>query len=423
MDAMPNFNAVPPLLIHFLLAALFSFVIGLEFHAYQQVNRHHIGFGTTRTFTMIGVFGFTLYTLDSHGILYAIGLAVLAAFLLFYYTQRIREDSFSLIAPLLALLTYVLGAAASVLPGWFLILFVVTMLLLLSEKQGIRHLSDSFQDKEMLTLGKFLIMAGVVLPLLPDRQIASFITVTYYQVWLAILVVSSISYLSYLAQTYFFKQRGFLLTGLLGGLYSSTAATVVIARRAGEGAECSGAVSSALILATAMMYLRLLALIFVLGGMVDFMHLLGPFAVFAIVSIIAALVLRRRHGKAEAGSGENVPVKHPLEFGAAFVFAMLFVAFTAITHYVVGDFGTSGLHVLAFAVGMTDIDPFILSLLAGKFHVSASAIIGAIVIASGSNNLLKAGYAVALGRNRAVYPAAIWLVLLFLASLAYAWWM
>jgi len=228
---MPNFNAVPPLLIHFLLAVLFSFVIGLEFHAYQQVNRHNIGFGTTRTFTMIGVFGFTLYALDAHGILYAISLAVLAAFLLFYYTQRIREDNFSLIAPLLALLTYVLGAAANVLPGWFLILFVVTMLLLLSEKQGIRHLSDTVQDKEMLTLGKFLIMAGVVLPLLPDRQIAPFITVTYYQVWLAILVVSSISYLSYLAQTYFFKQRGFLLTGLLGGLYSSTAATVVIARK------------------------------------------------------------------------------------------------------------------------------------------------------------------------------------------------
>ena len=421
---MLNFNAVPPLLIHFLLAALFSFVIGLEFHAYQQVNRHRIGFGTTRTFTMIGVFGFTLYALDPHGVLYAIGLAVLAAFLLFYYTQRIREDNFSLIAPLLALLTYVLGAAANVLPGWFLILFVVTMLLLLSEKQGIRHLSDTVQDKEMLTLGKFLIMAGVVLPLLPERQIAPFITVTYYQVWLAILVVSSISYLSYLAQTYFFKQRGFLLTGLLGGLYSSTAATVVIARRAGEIAESGGAVSSALILATAMMYLRLLVLIFVLGGMVDFMRLLGPFAVFAIVSIIAALALQYRwQGKAEAGGRESVPVKHPLEFGAAFVFAMLFVAFTAITHYVVGDFGTSGLHVLAFAVGMTDIDPFILSLLAGKFHVSAAAIVGAIVIASGSNNLLKAGYAVALGRNRAVYPAAIWLVLLFFASLAYVWWL
>lgn len=418
---MHDLHALPPLLIHFLLAALFSFVIGLEFHAYQRINRHSAGFGSTRTFTMIGIFGFTLYALDPHRLLYAVGLAVLAVFLILYYRRRVREDTPSLIAPLLALLTYLLGAAAIDLPAWFLILFVVTVLLLLSEKRGIRQLSETFRSDEMVTLAKFLIMAGVVLPLLPDRQIAPFITVTYYQVWLAILVVSTISYLSYLAQTYFFKQRGLLLTGLLGGLYSSTAATIVIARRAGAE-TAAGAVSSALILATAMMYLRLLVLILMLGGKTDFMRLLGPFALFAAASIAVALILQRRQGGVR-GDGEGTPVKHPLEFGAAFVFAVLFVAFTAITHYVVGDFGSSGLHVLAFAVGLTDIDPFILSLLAGKFHVSAAAIIGAIVIASGSNNLLKAGYAVALGRHRAVVPAAIWLTLLFLASLAYAWWL
>jgi uncharacterized membrane protein (DUF4010 family) len=390
---MHDFQALPPLLIHFLLAVLFSFVIGLEFHAYQRLNRHNAGFGSTRTFTMIGIFGFGLYALDAHGMLYAVGLAVLSVFLVLYYRQRVQEGN----------------------------LFVVTMLLLLSQKQGIRQLSETFRGDEMVTLAKFLIMAGVVLPLLPDRQIAPFITVTYYQVWLAILVVSTISYLSYLAQTYFFKQRGFLLTGLLGGLYSSTAATIVIARRADTGAA-AGAVSSALILATAMMYLRLLVLILMLGGRADFMRLLGPFALFTIASIAVALFLQRRTGHAD-GDGEPSPVKHPLEFGAAFAFAVLFVAFTAITHYVVGDFGSSGLHVLAFAVGLTDIDPFILSLLAGQFHVTATAIIGAIVIASGSNNLLKAGYAMALGRHRAVVPAAIWLTLLFLASLAYAWWL
>ena len=418
---MHDLHALPPLLIHFLLATLFSFVIGLEFHAYQRLNRHSAGFGSTRTFTMIGIFGFGLYALDAHGMLYAAGLAVLSVFLVLYYRQRIQEGNLSLIAPLLALLTYLLGAAAIVLPAWFLILFVVTMLLLLSQKQGIRQLSETFHGDEMVTLAKFLIMAGVVLPLLPDRQIAPFITVTYYQVWLAILVVSTISYLSYLAQTYFFKQRGFLLTGLLGGLYSSTAATIVIARRAGAGAA-PGTVSPALILATAMMYLRLLVLILMLGGRADFMRLLGPFTLFTVASIAVALVLQRRQGGPKDG-GESPPVKHPLEFGTAFVFAALFVAFTAITHYVVGDFGSSGLHVLAFAVGLTDIDPFILSLLAGKFHVTAAAIVGAIVIASGSNNLLKAGYAVALGRNRSVIPAAIWLALLFLASLTYAWWL
>jgi hypothetical protein len=72
-------------------------------------------------------------------------------------------------------------------------------------------------------------------------------------------------------------------------------------------------------------------------------------------------------------------------------------------------------------VGFTDIDPFILSLLGGKFTVSDSAIVSAIILASGSNNLLKAAYAVSLARNRSVLFAAAWLTFLFVISIVYAY--
>jgi uncharacterized membrane protein (DUF4010 family) len=81
------------------------------------------------------------------------------------------------------------------------------------------------------------------------------------------------------------------------------------------------------------------------------------------------------------------------------------------------------LRLLSFIVGLTDIDPFILSLLAGKFQAPEAAITAAVLIASGSNNLLKAAYAVVLGRNRSVIPAALWLVVLFGASVVYAYWL
>jgi uncharacterized membrane protein (DUF4010 family) len=83
-------------------------------------------------------------------------------------------------------------------------------------------------------------------------------------------------------------------------------------------------------------------------------------------------------------------------------------------------FGAGGLHILSFVVGFSDIDPFILSLLDGKFQVSEAAIVSAVLIASGSNNLLKACYAMALSRSRAMLPAAAWLVVTLAASLAYA---
>ena len=95
------------------------------------------------------------------------------------------------------------------------------------------------------------------------------------------------------------------------------------------------------------------------------------------------------------------------------------VLFAAVTHFVTETFGASGLRWLSFAAGFSDIDPFVLSLLAGHFSVSETAITAAVLIASGSNNLLKAGYALALSRRRALLPAALWLALTLLLSLAW----
>jgi uncharacterized membrane protein (DUF4010 family) len=98
----------------------------------------------------------------------------------------------------------------------------------------------------------------------------------------------------------------------------------------------------------------------------------------------------------------------------------LFVAFAAITDFVTNHFGANGLHLLSFVVGFSDIDPFILSLLDGKFQISQAAIVSAVLIASGSNNLLKAGYAMVLSRQKAMIPAAAWLAATLVISAAYA---
>lgn len=421
--AVPNIfdlDIFPPLLIQFVITAAFSFIIGLEIHSYRRINKQDHGFGTTRTFTMIGILGFVLYVVDERLLVYICGLVGLLALLIIYYYRRSTEHFYSLISPLLALFTYLVAPVLIRLPHWFAVLYVVTILLMLGEKPGIRRFSDAFRSTEMVTFSKFLLMAGVVLPLLPDRQIASFITVTYYQVWVALLVVSSLSYLSYLAQTYLFKKRGLLLTGLLGGLYSSTATTIVLARRSREVAS-STEVTQAIILATAMMYLRLLLLMLFLGHMREAQQLLLPF-LFMVVASLAAIWLVSRMPRGDRVDSGDTALTHPLEFKTALVFSLLFVFFAALTSIVINRYGSAGLHLLSFAVGLTDIDPFILSLLGGSFHIDESQMIAAIVIASGSNNLLKAGYAVLFGRNRFTRVAAAWLVILFAASMLYVFW-
>jgi uncharacterized membrane protein (DUF4010 family) len=418
---MKYFTSLSPLLIAFVETALLGFLIGLEWHSFRRATSKDLGFGTTSTLTLLAVFGLGLAIVDPTLKVYGIGLLALGALLVLEYQQRLRTGDNLLLTTLIALLVYSFGPLALHGPLWLPILFVIVILLVLGEKPGIRRLSDAFRNEEAITLVKFFIMAGVILPLLPDQEIAPFISVTWSQVWLAVIVVSAISYLSYLAQTYFFPSRGVLLTGVLGGLYSSTAATVVLGKRAhGISAAETRMIGAAIVLATLMMYLRLWVMIVALGHLETAIRLALPFSVAVVASALIAWLMLRAELISSAPQSE-APPRHPLEFSTALLFAFLFVLFAGLTHFAVQHFGANGLHILSFMVGFTDIDPFILSLLDGKFHVSEAALEAAILIASGSNNLLKAGYAVTLSRNPALYAAAGWLALTFLLSIGYVW--
>ena len=175
-----------------------------------------------------------------------------------------------------------------------------------------------------------------------------------------------------------------------------------------------------MLLATMMMYVRLWLLIFVLGYYSTAARLAGPFLSLALGSAVAAFILYRQ--RAAMPKATAPALKHPLELSTAALFAVLFAAFAALTQFVISHYGGTGLHVLSFVTGLTDIDPFILSLLAGKYTLATTQIAAAILIASGSNNLFKCGYALALGRNRAVLGAAIWLAILFAATIGYVFW-
>lgn len=417
---------IPPLLLQFVVTVVAAFVLGLELHQMRRVHLRpeqssSLGFGTTRTLTLISMVGFALYHIGALPAFLA-GMAVLAVWLAIEYWYRLQTGHDKrLLTRVVTMAVYCLGPVVIISPPWFIALYVVLALLLLGERPRIRQFSDTFQYEEGVRLAKFLLMAGLVLPLLPKTPIQPWIPVTWYELWLALIVVSGISYASYIVQTYFLPNRGLLLTGILGGLYSSTAATVVLARRAAtmpSGKDVSvSTYASPIILATAMMYLRLWVIVYALGHRQAAYHLAVPFVFFIVVSVAIALFLYRRGNP--AGQPQAEEIRHPLEFSTAMLFAFLFAFFAGLTQWVTQQFGTEGLNILSLVVGFSDIDPFILSILAGKFSVTDTAIVGAIIIASGSNNLLKAIYSIGLSRNRAVIPAAAWLAITFLLSLGY----
>ncbi len=418
---MPWISEIPPLLEAFFATVLLGFVIGLEVHSYRRANHQDLGFGTTRTMTLLAMSGFVLAVLDPQLRLFGIGYLVLGGLLGLQYWRDLSHDQQSLLPSLIPMLTYPLGALALLHNLWLLILYAVVILLLLGEKPGIRHLSDQLRNGEAVTLAKFMIMAGLILPMLPDQAIVHGLNISWYQLWLAVVAVSGMSYAGYLIQTYFLPEGGIILAGLLGGLYSSTAATVVLSRHAQQDPQAAErAYASAVILASVMMYLRLLALIIMLGHTSTALQLILPFTIAVVMAFSGAWLLRPRVVlENTAPVAETAESHNPLEFSTAVVFAGLFVVFALATQLVLNHFGNSGLHWLAFMVGFSDIDPFILSLLAGHFTVDTRTIVHAILIATASNNLLKAAYAAIITRQSSMLRASLVLCLISAVSLSY----
>ena len=408
---------VSPLLPAFGLTLAMSFLVGLALREYYLAQEHLEYFGSVRTYTFIGMLGFGLYQLDLE-VAYAAGLAALGAFLTVYYWSKSAAGKPGMIGMLTALLTYLIGPLSLTAPAWFVILFVVSALFALNAKERIRTLSESISQREVVTLATFLTLAGVVLPLLPREVIAPFLPLTPYQIWLAVVVSTGISYVSYLLQKFVFPRAGLLLSGFLGGLYSSTVTTFVIARRsrsAGEPLE----IAAALVAPSAMMYVRMVGLVAIFDRNLALRVAPLFLLLAAIMAAIAVLMWRRVPHTARAAPAQTASQRNPLELHAAALFAALLVIMAAAAHYAIENWPALGIHALAVIAGVTDIEPFVISLLQMQSPIAPEHIVEALVIATAANNLLKALCALILARDNGGVPAGAVLSSVAVLSLGY----
>ncbi len=408
----------------FLLVGLFGFLTGLEMREYllsknaDHAEGSHVKAGSARTLTFIALLGFVLHALDPAWRLYLGGMAAVVLFYLLFYHQKLRAGQTGILQPLIALVVYTYGPSATLLPPWFLVLLFVAVVFVLNARPFTHRLSERIAPGELVTLAKFLLLAAVILPLMPDRPVAEWLPATPYKIWVAVVAISGISYLGYILQRYLFPRQGYLVTGLLGGLYSSTATTIVLARRSRVEPGARAPLAAATIAASGMMYLRLLALVLLLNR--DFFPATAvPFTMFGLAAIGYG-VLRARAGQASRETRDEAAGHNPLELGTAALFAVLFIVMLVLTDAVLHRFGNAGLQALSFVVGFTDIDPFVLSLLNGHYRAAGMhSLAGALFIAAGSNNFLKAIYAVTIGGWRVQRTAFLGLVLLGVLTMGY----
>jgi len=409
-----------------------SFFLGLafeDFFAHSDTRRP----GGVRTFPMLALAGGILYLFDPvHFVPFTGGLLVLGAWLVAYYRGHVGErdetdePNVGIVVPLLNVHAYLLGAVALALPPWIAVTVTVTAVLLLTGRDRLHALARQIDVKEIITAGEFLILTGIVLPLLPATPVTTLTAITPRQVWLALVVVCTFSYVSYLAQRYWAAAAGGLWMAALGGLYSSTATTVVLARQAKADPAVRRHAQAGITLATAIMYGRILAIIAIFN-MPLARSLALPLGGLSLVALVICALQYWVLVPARQDDAPKTPMQleasgNPLELGAAAVFSLLFITTSLVSTWATKQFGVTGIFSLAAIVGVSDIDPFVLNLAQGGLSdLSNATLAAAILIASSSNNILKALYAACFAGGRATAPSAAALAILAVAGVAVAW--
>ncbi|MDE2125215.1 MAG: DUF4010 domain-containing protein [Armatimonadetes bacterium] len=381
--------------VHILVVLFLSLLIGLEREEHKTTSTHYT-YGGIRTLPLIGLLGYGIAraTNDSP-MAVGLGLAAMAVFMgiAYFHKLAVTQDA-GVTSEMTGLLVYVLGVLVSRDLVWIAVSIGVLSLVLLELRVRVDALTKRFPPAEVSSAARFLLLTAVILPVVPNHAFGA-MQINPFKVWLVVVAVSGISYASYLLQMVLRGSGGVLVAGMLGGAYSSTATTVALGK-ASTAAHAPRLYAGAITMASGVMYVRLaLLLLFFNAGL--FHLLVAPFLILAAVGVVAGWLTARTDPHTRPGSATTAQRPNPLQIGTAFLFAGIFVAMLVITQLVVTHGGGTALYSLAGVMGVTDVDPFIMSLTQSAGHATPLALAaGAIVVAAASNNMVKGVYAAVL---------------------------
>jgi len=414
---MPVFDWLPPEGFKILLVLFLSFLLGLERE--EQVARDsYRGFGGVRTFPLIGLMGYAMALLSGNQVwAVALGFIAISGLLaLSYWHKLVTSSASGVTSEMSALTTYLIGALVAHEQFWIATTLGVASMILLELKTALEGLAKRTAADDIFTFTKFLLLTAVILPIVPNQDITSY-NINPFKTWLVVVAVSGISYGSYVIYKMSKGRGGVILAAVLGGAYSSTLTTVVLAKRAALDARAY-TVSGAILIASGVMYLRL-AVLLALFNRALMARLAPTFIVLAAIAVGGGWLWSRKDGAVAGAADVDHEPANPLEIRAALLFALFFVAMLVAGHLAALYLGRLGVFILATIMGVTDVDPFIMSMTQAPPGSTAATLAGsAILIAAASNNVAKGVYAYALAPRGTGTKALVLLLGLAAAGLA-----
>lgn len=291
----------------------------------------------------------------------------------------------------------VFGLGAWVVAGSMAVPVVLAgaVVVLLHFKEPIHELVGKIGEKDLRAIMQLVLIALVILPVLPDRDMGPYGVLNPYQIWWMVVLIVGLSLAGYLAYKQFGTGAGSVLAGILGGLISSTATTASYARRSREDPGLSRLAALVVMLASTVVYGRVLVEIAAVARG-SLLQLAPPIAVMLGVCALVSLGawLMGRDGEDELPAQEN-----PAELKAAILFGAIYAAVLLAVAFARDRFGTAGLYAVAAISGLTDVDAITLSTagLVEGGRIDPGTGWRAILLASMSNLGFKAGIVAVLG--------------------------
>ena len=394
------------------LASIFQqlgIALGLGLLVGLQRERVATRVAGVRTFPLVTILGTVCAMLAQSfgGFIVAVGLIALAGMIVIGNIARFSGGDVDpgLTTEIALLLMFALGAYLVVGHKGAAVAIGGGVAVLLQFKGELHGIVARLGEKDLIAIMQFALISLVILPVLPDRTYGPYSVLNPRNIWWMVVLIVGISLGGYIVYKFWGNRAGVVLSGILGGVISSTATTVSYAKRAAEVPSSSELAAIVVMIASAVVYVRLLLLTAVVAP--SFLPLAGgPFAVmFILMSILSVAMWVRNRKKEEEMLVQDNPseLKSALMFG--FVYAIVLFAVAAAKE----RFGNKGLYVIAGLSGLTDVDPIALSTsrLVTAGTLAAEDGWRLIVLASITNLVFKFCTMAALGHRKLLSRVAV----------------
>lgn len=376
-------------ILRLLVACGIGFVIGLEREhtALQQKEEKFAGIRTFIFLSLLGFIGVALHYVLSPWVFAGVFLGAIVLISISYWVSA-SDGDIGGTAEITALLAILLGGLTFM--GYLLmsVMITVIMVVLLSSKGKLQTIIGKITSEELYDFIRFVVVAALIFPLLPNETYGPYDVINPREIGWVILLTSGFGLIGYILMRIMGAGKGILLTGIMGGLVSSTVVTWVFSKKSKEHPELSPVYATAILAASSIMVIRVIIWVFIfnkslLPGIATAIGLLF------VAALGATLILFKKHNKKNK-IDTDIPPGKPLNLSGALFFGILYTAILLIVAYANDMFGAKGIYISSGIAGLSDVDAITISVSKlAKDSIPLIAAQNAILIATLSNTLVK----------------------------------